>query len=397
MDLVLRADGTGTFDGDAIRFAVEGDRLVTQLDGEKVVYRFRLEGAKLTLSDGDLDKPMTFARAGAGDAPPAPGGRAEPEVQAPAPSARPGSGTWRTQTPTGAALELRLDPDGTGTIGGKTVRWSLERDALTLEITGTAPIRYLAQLSDREMTLSGGDLARPATFALAAPATPATRPRDEAPGGGNPLVGRWSSDDGPVEFGPDGTGTLAGRPFRYRLEPGGNTFVAVDAEGKVTRITFQVDPGGSRILVSAGGEQGVLTRVGADDGAAGAAAANDGIAGVYVAQESSVDPTNAMVLTQYLTLYPDGQVGWAKSEMGASRQAVGEHLERFSSFRTAPDRRGQTYGTWQSDAAGNVVVRWRIWNGLTCRGRLDRASGALLLEKMGTLEEGATLKFERQK
>lgn len=68
-------------------------------------------------------------------------------------------------------------------------------------------------------------------------------------------------------------------------------------------------------------------------------------------------------------------------------------FERFSSFKTNPQVKGQTVGTWQGDGT-NVVVRWNIWNNLVCRGQFS--GGALHLETMGVLEEGATLKFEKQ-
>jgi hypothetical protein len=46
-------------------------------------------------------------------------------------------------------------------------------------------------------------------------------------------------------------------------------------------------------------------------------------------------------------------------------------FERFSSFKTNPQVKGQTVGTWQGDGT-NVVVRWNIWNNLVCRGQLRR-------------------------
>ena len=68
-------------------------------------------------------------------------------------------------------------------------------------------------------------------------------------------------------------------------------------------------------------------------------------------------------------------------------------FERFSSFKTNPQVKGQTVGTWQGDGT-YVVVRWNIWNNLVCRGQFS--GGALHLKTMGVLEEGATLKFEKQ-
>ena len=66
-----------------------------------------------------------------------------------------------------------------------------------------------------------------------------------------------------------------------------------------------------------------------------------------------------MSITHSLSLYPDGSVGFAKTEGGATRTAVTENLERFSSFKNktagAP---GKTYGRWQVDADGVVSIQW---------------------------------------
>jgi len=78
-----------------------------------------------------------------------------------------------------------------------------------------------------------------------------------------------------------------------------------------------------------------------------------------------------------------------------TREQVSAQLERFNSFRTGAGNGGQTFGTWQSDGT-NVVVQWNIWNNLRCNGRIDPTTGALHLEKMGTLNDGATLEFKRQ-
>lgn len=117
------------------------------------------------------------------------------------------------------------------------------------------------------------------------------------------------------------------------------------------------------------------------------------IAGVYEGYESSLDPSNYMSYTQYVTLYPDGSVGWAKAEGGASRTAVNQNWERFRTWNSSSGQFGNA-GTWSSDGAG-ITVQWRFWGGKLSQGRIDVASGKFTLSGMGVLSEGATIEFKR--
>ena len=184
--------------------------------------------------------------------------------------------------------------------------------------------------------------------------------------------------------------------------------ITLKGPAATVQLPYRLD--GDKLIFTINGETQTLTRVGAAGGAAAAnpfgiaaggapggaapAANADPAAGVYVAQEASVDPTIVMTMTQYLTLWPDGSVGWTKAEGGATRTQVSDSIERFSSWRTNPENKGQTYGTWQRNGA-SLVIQWRIWNNLRCDGVID-ASGTLRLPKMGILQEGATLEFKKQ-
>ncbi len=64
MTLILNQDGSGEFDGEAIRFAEKGSILAI-ISGDKTTnYNFNLKGDAMTLSGGDLEKPITFSRKG---------------------------------------------------------------------------------------------------------------------------------------------------------------------------------------------------------------------------------------------------------------------------------------------------------------------------------------------
>jgi hypothetical protein len=64
MTLMLNADGTGEFDGGTISFSAQGNTLSITQEGVKNTYTYLLQGSTLTLSGGDLDKPITFRKAG---------------------------------------------------------------------------------------------------------------------------------------------------------------------------------------------------------------------------------------------------------------------------------------------------------------------------------------------
>ena len=103
-----------------------------------------------------------------------------------------------------------------------------------------------------------------------------------------------------------------------------------------------------------------------------------------------------MSITQYLSLYPDGTIGFAKTEGGATRTAVSEQLERFSSFKTKAGGAGRTYGNWKADG-DTVTIQWRgAFNNATWQGRVDPRTGKLTIRGAGILNEGDTLAYERQ-
>lgn len=62
MTLVLNEDGTGEFDGEAIRYAIAGNRLSITQSAITTPYTFSVAGNALTLSGGDLDTAITFTR-----------------------------------------------------------------------------------------------------------------------------------------------------------------------------------------------------------------------------------------------------------------------------------------------------------------------------------------------
>lgn len=68
-NIMVRSDSSAQFGDQVARWRVVGDSLwLTLGDGVWQVYRMKLESEKLTLSGGDLEKPVTLRRVGAATA-----------------------------------------------------------------------------------------------------------------------------------------------------------------------------------------------------------------------------------------------------------------------------------------------------------------------------------------
>ncbi len=388
--LELRADGKGMMDGDAITWRLQGTRLEVVIDGETIQYAFRLDGDALEVSGGDLDQPMRFARKGGpkkglgarrkGLVGPLGGqeGTEKPPVD-PKPPLAGLPGEWETKGATGL-VTLTLKGDGTGSIGTTAFTYTFTDKTLTLSANGES-LTYTYELKGDVLVAQGGDLAGPTEFRRKAAAV-------RAPTTG--LTGTWRSAQETVEFRGDGTVVANGRSLRYGVKD-----QTLTIEGPTGPVVFELAQQGDTLTLARDGQKDTYTRVtaGSSGPAEGPAAA---LAGVWMVQEATLDPAHYMSYTQYVTLYPDGSVAYQKAEGGATRQAVTEHLERFTSWRNTPGATAGNAGTWQSDGT-TITIRWRLWNGLVSQGPVDLAGGKLSLSGMGVLEEGKTLTFERQK
>jgi hypothetical protein len=63
--IMVRSDSSAQFGSDLARWRVVGDSLwITLGDGVWQVYGMKLSGEKLTISGGDLEKPVTLKRVG---------------------------------------------------------------------------------------------------------------------------------------------------------------------------------------------------------------------------------------------------------------------------------------------------------------------------------------------
>ena len=62
--VIVRADSSASWGTETVRWRLTGDRLALAIGGEWEVYRMKVKGTTLTLSEGDLQKPVTFRKVG---------------------------------------------------------------------------------------------------------------------------------------------------------------------------------------------------------------------------------------------------------------------------------------------------------------------------------------------
>ena len=133
--LVLKADGTGTLNGQPFNYSVRGRNLVAEAGGEVYVYQFSLEGDRLTVSGGVFEgSSVAFARKGAGgeEGPRGGGGGARSSGsggggRAPGEGGGGLVGRWRSSE---ATVEIR--GDGTLVLNGETLRYRVRGNTITI-------------------------------------------------------------------------------------------------------------------------------------------------------------------------------------------------------------------------------------------------------------------------
>ncbi len=126
MILQLNTDGSGTFDGEKISYTSTATTLSVKQDGETTVYKYALQNGKLTLSGGDLDAPIAFAKdGGTGNAPSQANTSPTPQK-----SSNTNStdllGTWSVNGET-----VVFNADKTGTYNGNRFNYSIAGNTLT--------------------------------------------------------------------------------------------------------------------------------------------------------------------------------------------------------------------------------------------------------------------------
>lgn len=166
-------------------------------------------------------------------------------------------GSWETK---GSELVVRVtfNPDGTGTLDGTPIKYSVRGAQLTVNEEGTIN-NYTFKLSGDELVVSGGDLDAPMTFVrqgagkgLGGRRSQARVDSQNGQQNSTPaqketgLVGRWQSSEATVQIKDDGTLVLNGTILRYSVK--GNTITLANDEG-AAQLPFELSGDTLRVLV----------------------------------------------------------------------------------------------------------------------------------------------------
>ena len=160
MEFVLNADGTADLEGSPGTWRAQGNRLYMTEEGETTVYTFKLQGAQLILTGGDLEAPMVLVRRG--------GAAPAPAISAP------------RESPESVAPPTEAMPPGTGG-SARRGRGLTEAEVFQL-LEGGVPSRRVTELVGE----------RGATFSL----TPALASRLKASGAGDDLLAALQNTGG---------------------------------------------------------------------------------------------------------------------------------------------------------------------------------------------------------
>ncbi len=81
-EVIVRPDSSASWGKETVRWRLKADSVMIALGGEWVTYKLQIKGGRLTLSGGDLVKPVTLSKVG----PPSPrpeGTPVPPDPEAP--------------------------------------------------------------------------------------------------------------------------------------------------------------------------------------------------------------------------------------------------------------------------------------------------------------------------
>jgi hypothetical protein len=63
-EVVVRPDSSASWSKETVRWRLKADSILIALGGEWVTYRLQVKGTRMTLSGGDLAKPISLSRVG---------------------------------------------------------------------------------------------------------------------------------------------------------------------------------------------------------------------------------------------------------------------------------------------------------------------------------------------
>jgi hypothetical protein len=161
-------------------------------------------------------------------------------------------GSWQTKD-SSVVIRVTFNLDGTGTLDGTPVKYSVRGDTLTVNEEGTIN-NYTFKLTVDELVVSGGNVKQPLTFVRDNTNTKGFGKRRDAAAGEQQepkakeqgIVGRWQSSEATVQINDDGTLNLNGDTYRYAVK--GNNITLANNEGALT-FSFKLSGDTLQVLV----------------------------------------------------------------------------------------------------------------------------------------------------
>lgn len=186
--LQLNADGSGTFDEEKITYTNTVTTLAVKQDGKTTNYKYVLQNGQLTLSEGDLDAPITFSKGDAATVASVP----KPSPTAPSTKSINASivGTW-----SGNGETMVFQAGGQGSYNGQGFQYSTSGNNVSIiGGTGTTTLQYA--VNGNYLTLSGNGttaILQKGTANSASPGGYGLAPSGNTGGGSidQSIVGKW--------------------------------------------------------------------------------------------------------------------------------------------------------------------------------------------------------------
>lgn len=184
MTLMLNADGSGEFDGEIIKYTNQANKLSLIQNGQTTVYTYVLQGNNLTLSGGDIEGNIVFAKGGSSNT------QQPIQVQQQPGAAQDGNDVIGVWSGNGESIEFKSN--GQCVYLGNTFQYQVSQGHITLATSqGNIMMAYSVKGNQITLTANGQQF----TYTKGASNMGQAPAQNQAQqGGGNiaqELVGKW--------------------------------------------------------------------------------------------------------------------------------------------------------------------------------------------------------------
>lgn len=166
------------------------------------------------------------------------------------------TGTWVMSVPNGNTVTLLLLANGNAELDGDAMTWTTSNNVLQLKSAG-GTIKYNFKQSGNNLTLSGGDLAQPATFIRSNGSSNAVQNTNNINSGDAALLGVWQAQGMLFTFEPDGKMYYNDKTMDYTVS--GNTLTCVNTQAGVT-VTYQYQINQGHLMLNYNGNTIMLQK-----------------------------------------------------------------------------------------------------------------------------------------